>query len=105
MVNPLIVLPFVMIIMVMVGFLGYTGRLNNPLMYVFVTAVALSVMVLSVLSDADAPLLLYIAGFMMGVSFVLAVAVIGILFVTLRRNRYVGRSVGQVGSSDHDSEK
>ena len=105
MVNPLIILPIVAITMIMAGFLGYTGRLNHPLMYVFVTAVALSVMVLSVLSDADSPLLLYVAGFMAGVSFVLALVVVGILFVTLRRNRYVGRSIGQVEPSDHDSKK
>ena len=105
MASPLTILPIVAITMVVMGFLGYTGRLSHPLMYVFITAVTLSVMVLSVLSDAESPLLLYVAGFMAWVSFVLALIVIALLFVTLRRNRYVDRGIGQVEPSDSDSEE
>ena len=104
MVNPVVVLPVVAVTMIATAYLGYTGRLNHPLTYIFVTAVALSVMVLSVLSDAKSPLLLYVAGFMAGASFVLALIVVAFLFIALRRNRYVNRSVGQVESSDRNSE-
>ena len=104
MVNPLIVLPFLAMIMIAAAYLGYKGRLTHPSVYLFVTAVALSVMVLSVLSDADSPILLFVAGFMSGASLVLVLIVVGLLFVALNRTRYVNRSAGQVNSVSRDLE-
>ena len=104
MVSPLAVVPVITVTMIVTAYLGYTGRLNHPSMYIFMTAATLAVLALSILLDTGSPLLLYVAGIMTGISLVLALIVIGLLFVALRRSRYVNRAIGQTESLDYDNE-